>query len=220
MPPLAHSALTAIIFTSAAGALFMCLLVFKYGFAPSPDEPPSVSVRRVSLTRLGHAVAGTCFAATAILAAVTLAELTGVAASAPAVLAEDDRRATQSRMTALSSRLAATESRLQRADERVRKIEMGVRSAGDDVRPAALAHEAARPRISPPPPGRSAHPVFVSPVAPKPVAAVTRTSVPAEDLGAQLRRDWHAIKRAFATAGADLRAAVDEQAQSLRRMND
>jgi hypothetical protein len=219
MPSLAHSALTAVIFTSAAGALFMCLLVFKYGFAPSPDEPLSGSVRRVSITRLGHAVAGTCFAATAILAAVTLAELAGAAASAPAVLAEDDRRATQSRMTALSSRLAAAESRLQRADERMRKIEAGARSAGEDARPAALADEAARPRVSPPP-ARSAQPVIVLPVGPKPVAAVPRRSAPAEDLGAQLRRDWHAVRRAFATAGADLRAAVDEQAQSLRRMND
>lgn len=217
MPPLAHSALTAIIFTSAAGALVMCLLVFKYGFAPSPDEPASVSVRRVTITRLGHAVAGTCFAATAILAAVTLADLTGVAASAPAVLAEDDRRATQSRLTALSSRLAAAESRLQRADERVRKVE--ARSIGDDVRPSALPDQGARPRVSPPPP-RSTQPVIVSPVAPNPVGVVTRRSAPADDLGAQLRRDWHAVKRAFATAGTDLRAAVDEQARSLRSMID
>jgi hypothetical protein len=217
MPPLAHSALTAVIFTSAAGALVICLLVFKYGFAPSPDEPASASVRRVTFTRLGHAMAGTCFAATAILAAVTLADLSGAAASAPAVLAEDDRRATQSRLTALSSRLAAAESRVQRADERVRKIE--ARSAGDDRRPSALADEAARPRLSPPN-ARSTPAVTVSPVAPKPVGVVTRRSAPSVDLGAQLRRDWHAVKRAFATAGADLRAAVDEQARSLRSMSD
>ena len=217
MPSLAHSALTALIFTSAAGALVMCLLVFKYGFAPSPDEPPSVSVRRVAITRLGHAVAGTCFAVTAILAAVTLADLASAAASAPAVLAEDDRRATKSRLTALSSRLAAAESRLQRADERARKIE--ARSVGDNGRPSALAEEAARPRI-PPPPVRSTPPVTVAPVAPKPVGVLTRGSATAEDLGMQLRRDWHAVKRAFATAGADLRAAVDEQARSLRTMSD
>src|SRR5688572_22407463 len=118
MSTLVYSALTAVIFTSAAGALVMCLLVFKYGFAPSPDELPSLSMRRVLITRLGHAMAGTCFAATAILAAVTLADLAGIAAAAPVILAEDDRRAMQARLTALTSRVAAAESRLQRADER------------------------------------------------------------------------------------------------------
>ncbi|HUF91450.1 MAG TPA: hypothetical protein VMR23_03680, partial [Candidatus Limnocylindria bacterium] len=79
MSQLAYSALTAVIFTSAAGALVMCALVFKYGFTPSPDELPSAAARRVLITRLGHALAGTCFATAAILAVVTLADLSGVA---------------------------------------------------------------------------------------------------------------------------------------------
>lgn len=220
MPSLAYSALTAVIFTSAAGALVMCLLVFKYGFAPSPDELPSVSMRRVFITRLGHAVAGTCFAATAILAAVTLADLAGAAASAPAVLAADERRAIHSRLTALTSRVAAAESRLQRADERVRKVEAGPAGVDDDVRPSALADQAGRPRVALPPPPRPTQPVIVSPVPPKPVGTVTRRSERTEDLGAQLRRDWDAIKRAFATAGTDLRTALDEQARSARRIGD
>jgi hypothetical protein len=61
---------------------------------------------------------------------------------------------------------------------------------------------------------------MVPPVAAKPVGTVTRRSEPTEDLGAQLRRDWDAIKRAFATAGTDLRAALDEQARSVRRIGD
>lgn len=215
MSQFAYSTLTAVIFTGAAGAIVMCLLVFKYGFAPSPDEPASVSVRRVSITRLGHAVAGTCFAATIILAAVTLADLAGIAAAAPAILAEDERRAVQARLSALSSRVAAAESRLQRADERVRKVEGGVRSIDDGGRTSAvLAGEAARPRVAPPP-RRPAQVVSASPGVPRPAEAVPRKSAPAQDLGSQLRRDWYAVKRAFATAGADLRAAVDEQARSL-----
>src|SRR5687768_383499 len=182
MPSLAYSALTAVIFISATGALVMCLLVFKYGFAPSPDELPSVSMRRVFITRLGHAVAGTCFAATAILAAVTLADLAGVAASAPAVLAADERRAIHSRLTALTSRMAAAESRLQRADERARKVETGPPAVHEDLRPSALADQAARPRVGlrPDPPPRPAQPVTSSPVAPTPAGTVTRRSEPTE----------------------------------------
>jgi hypothetical protein len=224
MPSLAYSALTAVIFTSAAGALVMCLLVFKYGFAPSPDELPSVSMRRVFITRLGHAVAGTCFAATAILAAVTLADLAGVEASAPAILAADERRAIHSRLTALTSRVAAAESRLQRADERVRKVETTPPPAvHEDSRPSALPDEAAaRPRVGvrPDRPPRRAEPVTASPMAPTPAGAVTRRPQPTEGLGAQLQRDWGAIKRAFATAGTDLRAALDDQARSARRLGD
>lgn len=265
MPQLAYSVLTAVIFTSAAGALVMCLLVFKYGFTPSPDEPPSAAARRVLITRLGHALAGTCFATVAILAVVALAELSGVAP--PATIAYD-RFATDERIARLASRVGAAESLLQRADERVRRVEAGLEKVGEDVRNASASRDhAARRRVamSPPPPvvaPRVAAPAPPKPVAPAarvqppspPVVAEPRVAAPApppavrehapqpsgfagarvaepvlrkparpalpkspppDDLGSKVRRDWDVIKRAFATAGTEFRAALDEQARGL-----
>jgi hypothetical protein len=260
MPQLAYSALTAVIFTSAAGALVMCLLVFKYGFAPSPDEPPSAAARRVLITRLGHALAGTCFATAAILGVVALAELSGVAP--PATVAYD-RFATDERIARLASRVGAVESRLQRADERVRRVEAGLENVGDDLRNAAASRDqAARRRVAAPLPPPVVEPRMALPAPPTPVAPAARAqppsppvvaeprvaasasppaveeqapqpsgfagarvvepvsrrpkSAPLDDLGSKVRRDWDVIKRAFATAGTDLRAALDEQARALR----
>jgi hypothetical protein len=183
MSPLAYSALTAVIFTSAAGALVMCLLVFKYGFAPSADELPSASVRRLFITRLGHALAGTCFAATAILAAVTLADLARVAAppaAASAAPAAGDPRATEAKLEALSSRMSAAELLLQRADDRVRKIEAGRPAVSADVRRSSPSDEqAALPRVMAPPPSVAAAPRVVSPAPPPSVVAAPRVVSPA-----------------------------------------
>ncbi len=179
MSPLVYSALTAVIFTSAAGALVMCLLVFKYGFQPSPDELPSASVRRLFITRLGHALAGTCFATAAILAAVTLADLARVAPPTAAALAADERRAAEARLGALTSRVSAAESGLQNADERVRKVEAGLRRVGDDVRKVAASDaQAARPRAAAPPPSRFAEPRVVSPPVPKPTGSAVPNNAP------------------------------------------
>jgi hypothetical protein len=268
MPDLAYSALTAIIFTSAFGALVMCLLVFKYGFAPDPDEVPTAAVRRLFITRLGHALAGTCFAATAMLAAVTFADLTSVA---PPAAASHDRLATDERLAALITRVSAAESRLQRSDERVRRVEADLQQVGDDVASVSASHDpAGRPRLAAPPPSVSVQPRALPPAPSKPEAPAVRTdpapapvvvepraaapppkpvepavhvyapqrsgfaeprvvapvspkvakpalpkSPPPDDLGSRLRRDWDAVKRGFATAGSEFRAAVDEQARSL-----
>jgi hypothetical protein len=182
MSTLVYSALTAVIFTSAAGALVMCLLVFKYGFAPSPDEVPSDSVRRVFITRLGHALAGTCFAATAILAAVTLADLARrVPPTAAAAPANDRRTMELAELTlgALMSRVSAAESAVQNADERVRKVEAELRRVGDDVRKVAVSDATlARPRVAAPPPPFFTEPRVASTPAPRPAAPAMPSNVP------------------------------------------
>ncbi len=182
MSTLVYSALTAVIFTSAAGALVMCLLVFKYGFAPSPDELPSDSVRRVFITRLGHALAGTCFAATAILAAVTLADLARRVPPTVAAVPANDRRATElAELTlgALMLRVSAAESAVQNADERVRKVEAELRRVGDDVRKVAASDaQATRPRVAAPPPPFFTEPRVASPPAPKPAAPAMPNNAP------------------------------------------
>jgi hypothetical protein len=160
MPELAYSALTAVIFTSALGALVMCLLVFKYGFTPDPDELPTAAVRRVFITRLGHAVAGTCFAAAAILAAVTLVDLTSVA---PPAGPSHDRLVTDERLATLTTRVSAAEARLQRADERVRRVEADLQKVGDDLVSASPSRDTARPRVVAPPPSVSPSPPIVAP---------------------------------------------------------
>ena len=182
MSTLVYTALTAVIFTSAAGALVMCLLVFKYGFAPSPDELPSDSVRRVFITRLGHALAGTCFAATAILAAVTLADLARRVPPTAAALPANDPRGTQlAELTlgALMSRIIAAESGLQNTDERVRSVEAGLRRVGDDVRKVPVSDaQAARPRVAAPLPPFFTEPRVAFPPAPKPVAPTMPSTTP------------------------------------------
>src|SRR5437867_13262955 len=60
------------IFASALGALIMCLLVLRDGFSPISSDPTRAD-HDVLITRLGHAVAGACFATTAILATVLVA---------------------------------------------------------------------------------------------------------------------------------------------------
>ena len=60
------------IFASALGALVMCLLVLRDGFSPISADPTRAD-HDVLITRLGHAVAGACFATTAVLATVLVA---------------------------------------------------------------------------------------------------------------------------------------------------
>ena len=75
MQSITQYALVASIFASVLGALVMCVLVFRYGFTvPAPTDADGGSTPTdVLVTRVGHAVAGACFAATAVLAIVGLA---------------------------------------------------------------------------------------------------------------------------------------------------
>ena len=65
---IAQFALAASIVASVMGALVMALLVFRYGFTiPAPsDVGAGPTPTDVLVTRVGHAIAGMCFAATAV----------------------------------------------------------------------------------------------------------------------------------------------------------
>ncbi|HEY3067358.1 MAG TPA: hypothetical protein VGL09_16305 [Methylomirabilota bacterium] len=67
MQPSVYNALAVSIIVSAAGALAMCFLLFRYGFTTSTG-----GARRTVIIRLGHAFAAVCFTITAVLAAVAL----------------------------------------------------------------------------------------------------------------------------------------------------
>jgi hypothetical protein len=116
--PLARYALTANIVASLVGALVLCFLVFRYGFGPSEDETTSEAIRRQVATRVGHAVAGVCFAIAAILAMVTLA--------VPAPGQEDPGKqastALQDQLTALGMRVSGLESLLGEINSSVEKV--------------------------------------------------------------------------------------------------
>jgi hypothetical protein len=72
MPELAQGALAAALLLSALGAVIVCVMVMLFGFTGPEDEPPLRTARRLMYTRIGHALATTCFAATAILIGVVL----------------------------------------------------------------------------------------------------------------------------------------------------
>ena len=65
MHAIAHYGLGLSIVTSALGAFMLCLLVFRYGFAPPDEEAPNERYRRHFVTRLGHAASAVtvCFSA-------------------------------------------------------------------------------------------------------------------------------------------------------------
>jgi len=70
MHTFAPVALTVGAFASIFGALVMCVLDWRDGLLSSLDHGPAA--RRLLVTRVGHAVAGTCFAATGVLVIVAL----------------------------------------------------------------------------------------------------------------------------------------------------
>lgn len=73
MDAIVRNVLVGSVIASSLGAIVMCLLVLRYSFAPPSDEPARARHRRIFVTRLGHAFAGACFAATAALTMVALA---------------------------------------------------------------------------------------------------------------------------------------------------
>jgi hypothetical protein len=132
MQPFAHYALPAIVVLSGVGALFMCLLVLKYGF--EPDESDSVTAsRRLLLTRFGHAVAGACFGATAVLAIVLIlgqrpaprSPVTDVLAARVESLA--------ARLDEVASRSASTDDRVGVLGTRVDEVDKRVSGVDDRI---------------------------------------------------------------------------------------
>jgi hypothetical protein len=120
LSPLARDALTTNIVASLVGALVLCFLIFRYGFGPSEDETVTEATRRQVVTRVGHAVAGVCFAIAAILAAVTLSvSVPGPQGPPPG---EPGPTALQDQLTALGMRVSGLESLLGEINSSVEKV--------------------------------------------------------------------------------------------------
>jgi hypothetical protein len=160
MPPLAHAALAASIVLSALGAVIVCLLIVAYGFTPAGEETPLRATRRLFVTRIGHAAAAACFAGTAILLAVVLAQ----SMHAPAPPASVDAR-----VPALGVRVDGQEQRIERVERRVESAERAVERVTTEV------DAVASPR---PIPAASPEPVVLAPVAVAPPKAVKKTVPP------------------------------------------
>jgi hypothetical protein len=130
MPWVAHSALAASILLSALGAVVICVLVIAYGFATPGEDAAPGAARRMLLTRLGHAVAATCFAATGILALVAFGYTGGLMSSDEVVSDAPAPGAEPGRGSQMEARLAEAETRLG-------EVERATRRLGDDAGQAA-----------------------------------------------------------------------------------
>jgi hypothetical protein len=204
MQSITQYALVASIFASVIGALVMCVLVFRYGFTvPAPsDSEDGPTPTDVLVTRVGHAVAGACFAATAVLAIVGLAlrapQATTSRAPAPvppapvAATVEPVREAPSSQ---LPDEVDALQRRLARAEAELTRIngEMKARSARAEARvpthatapsiaPAAKREARAPvppPTVTVPAPSAAPEPPRPAPVAMAPVTAPSTPPAPA-----------------------------------------
>lgn len=128
----AYWTLIGIIVASGIGALVMCLLVLRYGFTPPADPAPDRAAGaspgvtgRLLATRLGHAVAGACFAVSAMLAVVALDAQGREEPAAAAVVADAQRERQELRdgMQSLDARVAQTESRVEEARARLDEVQ-------------------------------------------------------------------------------------------------
>lgn len=177
MSQLAHYALPAIVLVSALGAIVMCALVVRYGFADAlDDEQPEARVNRVLRTRLGHAFAGVCFAVAAVLATLVMvarpappapAVAAGGGAPAPAAAGDDLRDAT----TRLTGEIAALERRLAATPAPPRAGEPAASPPSLDATAAPALPRAAERAGAPPAPAAPRPPapaaVRPSPAAPR-----------------------------------------------------
>jgi hypothetical protein len=229
MPPLVHAALAVAIVLSGVGAVTICLLIVAYGFTHAPDEPPDRATRRLLTTRIGHAVAAACFAGTAVLLAVVLAQAVRAPASAPAgdprlqqlgLRVEDQGQ----RIEHVERRVEDAERALERvatdASERVAVPAETPAAVSPPVQPARVVKKVATPATHlqrPRPPETTAPPVPATGTEPvtstalvtsaPPVKASTTTKAPT-DLRAKLRADWRAIRHGLDTASDDFRRAI------------
>lgn len=147
MPLSTQPVLAAILVASGLGALAMCLLVLRYGFSAPAEEAPRARRRDLAI-RLGHAFAGACFAATALLSVALLARAARApdapAASRAAAPGETLDRVVAERVAGLADRLAALESRMAAMEALVapldgRVAEIGARADRLATRLAPLA---------------------------------------------------------------------------------
>jgi len=207
MHSMSQYALAASIFASVTGALVMCVLVFRYGFTvPAPSDEAGSTPTDVLVTRVGHAVAGVCSAATAVLAIVGLSlrspERTPVPAPAVAAQAltppqpvaavepaapagEGSPWRLEGEVEALELRLAEAESKLARLDGEIRA--KTARAVALDQKRGTVRREATTPPrpaiVDAPAPAASVlqapPPVVAVPLpAPEPVAALPAQTPP------------------------------------------
>lgn len=202
MPQLAPYALPGIIVASALGAVIMCLLVFRYGFAAA-EEDPGEAAHRLFVTRFWHALAGVCFAVAAMLA--TVAWSARSPAPAPPAPVADDGAA--ERVARLDDEVRRLEERLNRElaalEERLGVIEVapsepraaegggatsGSRAAGavgeSPSPPSAAAPKVARKPAASPPPARTR---------PAPAHENGPATLPADAGSPQMRTTLHGV---------------------------
>jgi hypothetical protein len=157
MPASAHGPLTVSIIASVLGALAMCLLVARYGLTPAAHETSDSAARRQIITRLGHAFAGVCFAATGILALVALLEPARRPPEAPRPVVVESDRAAEARIQALAAEIKAIAARLEQAEMRVGAADGATRRLGEELASMSLrARQMERALAAPPPPRRAA----------------------------------------------------------------
>jgi hypothetical protein len=145
MPAFAPAALATAVALSALGAVVLCVLVVLYGFN-AEDETLERATRRLVLTRAGHALAATCFTATAILIATVLVQHTPPPSPGAAPAAAIDSGVPP----ALGQKIEGQEARLSDTEARIRELEDALR------RREAVPARPAATRPSPPAPARPA----------------------------------------------------------------
>jgi hypothetical protein len=191
MQTFAQFALPGTILASAVGAVVLCVVLLLYGFKSEPDDEQA-PVRRLMLTRLGYALAAACFAVALMLSTVAFLDQPRVAAVAPiappTAPTTDETQRLEARVNELEQRLAAAESRV--SDSAV-------------VAPSPVTIAPSPATVEP------RHPAVAPPARPRRVASAPRASSRAgasDDLGANVRDGWQAVKRGFREAGRDIRA--------------
>jgi len=202
-------ALMASIVASVMGALIVCVLVFRYGFAipAATDADAGPSPTDVMMTRAGHAVAGACFTATAVLAVVALSlgapgRQPAVAsapvsparvAAAPAVTPDHGQQDVD--LVSLRQRLADAEAQLARLDGQMRN---------PPPRVTAARRSTVRARVETRPP---AHPSAIA----------TAPSEQADGLLAAPRRAWQFSRDRAASLAGDVRTAFLRVERAMAR---
>jgi hypothetical protein len=130
MPLFTQVALAAALLLGAFGAVIACVLVVLFGFTGPEDEPPLRAAQRVMITRIGHALATTCFAATAILIGMVLVR---AARPAPAAVMQD------ARVPELAARIDQQASRVTTIEARAHDTDAGVERTEATAGPGAIS---------------------------------------------------------------------------------
>lgn len=176
MPAFAPAALATAVALSALGAVVLCVLVVLYGFPAGDEDSPERAARRLVLTRVGHALAATCFTATAILIATVLVQRAPPPAAAPAPPPD-------SQVPALGEKVAGQEARLSETEARIRELQDALRRRG--AAPATVTERAApappvqRPAVSRPSPQAPVRPAPRTSVTPTDETAASEAPAPA-----------------------------------------